>query len=151
MTKLKLMAFGCLSVVSLLLPAVALADDQPAESVPLEKAQEMKEMPVLTGDQWQTFSQESKLAFVWGIGHVVTVEQHVVERHPELKREDFTEKLSEGLKGIPMVAIVQQIDDFYRYNPEDADLPVMRVIWRQIVKPKLTTGIAGRPLQDNEH
>ncbi|HJV65925.1 MAG TPA: hypothetical protein VJ550_09335 [Geomonas sp.] len=107
------------------------------------------EMPVLTGTQWRSLDQESKIAFIWGVGHVVTIEEHVVQRHPELKRADFTAKLAEGLRGMPMNSIIQQVDSYYQANPLDNDWPVMRVIWREIVKPKLKTGIADAPLEQN--
>lgn len=117
--------------------------DEPAASVDTTK--ESQEMPVLTGEQWQTLQRESKFAFIWGVGHVVTIEEHVVQRHPDLKGKGFVAKLAEGLKGIPMSAIVDEIDTFYQKNPDDLDLPVMRVIWSQLVKPKLASGIADRP------
>ncbi len=112
----------------------------------LDTARELKEMPVLTGEQWQTLQQETKIAFIWGIGHVVTIEEHVMQRHPELQRKGFVAKLAEGLKGIPMKTIVQEVDDYYQSNPDDLDLPVMRVIWAKMVKPKLTSGVADRPI-----
>ena len=112
----------------------------------LDTARELKEMPVLTGEQWQTLQPETKIAFIWGLGHVVTIEEHVMARHPEMQRKGFMAKLAEGLRGVPMKTIVQEIDTYYQSNPDDLDLPVMRVIWSQMVKPKLTSGIADRPL-----
>jgi hypothetical protein len=121
------------------------------QAQPPAAEQDLKEtMPVLRGEQWQKLEQDAKIAFVWGIGHVVTVEEHVVQRHPELKREDFVAKLAEGLRGVPMKTIVDTVDNFYRSNPGALDVPVMRVIWRQLVKPKLSSGVAGRPLQEND-
>ena len=116
------------------------------EKTPADLSKDLKEMPVLTGDEWQTLRPDTKIAFIWGIGHVVTIEEHVIQRHPELKREGFTAKLAEGLRGVPMETIIQDIDSYYRKNPDDLDLPVMRVIWSQLVKPKLKTGIADQPL-----
>jgi len=116
--------------------------DQPAG---VDTGKELQEMPLLTGVQWRTLSRDAKFAFVLGIGHVVTIERHVVQRHPELERDDFVAKLGEGLKGVPMQDIVQELDTFYRNNPDDLDLPVMRVIWAQLVKPKLASGPAGHP------
>jgi hypothetical protein len=113
---------------------------------PLDKGQELKEMPVLTGELWQTFQPDTKVAFIWGIGHVVTVEEHVMQRHPELKRQGFVAKLAEGLRGVPMKTIIQEIDSYYRDNPDDLDLPVLRVVWAQIVRPKLKTGVGDAPL-----
>lgn len=147
----KLRGFCCILSLSagLATAGVALANDQ---TTTVQSSVDLREtMPVLTGDQWQRMDPDSKLAFIWGVGHVVTIEEHVVQRHPDLKREDFVAKLAEGLRGIPMNNIVQTVDNYYQANPQDRDLPVMRVIWRQIVKPKLKSGIGNAPLKDNDH
>jgi hypothetical protein len=127
--------------------SAALAAD---EKTPTDLSKELKEMPVLTGEEWQTLQPDTKTAFVWGVGHVVTIEENVSQRHPELKKQGFTAKLAEGLRGVPMSTIIQEVDAYYQKNPDDLDLPVMRVIWRQLVKPKLTTGIADRPIVHTE-
>lgn len=122
--------------------APALAAD---EKTPTDLTKELKEMPVLTGEVWQTLQPDAKITFVWGVGHVVTIEENVNQRHPELRRQGFASKLAEGLRGVPMETIIQDIDSYYRKNPDDLDIPVMRVIWTQLVKPKLKTGIADQP------
>ena len=123
---------------------IALAAD--GTTAPGTDKDEQNEMPVLTGEGWRIMQPDAKIAFIWGIGHVVTIEEYVKKRHPELQRKGFQSKLAEGLRGVPMSTIVQEVDGYYQRNPDDLDLPVMRVVWRQIVKPKLKTGIADRPL-----
>jgi hypothetical protein len=116
------------------------------EQTPTDLNKELKEMPVLTGEQWQTLQPDTKIAFIWGIGHVVTIEENVITRHPELRRQGFAAKLAEGLRGVPMDTIIQDVDTYYQKNPDDLDLPVLRVIWSQLVRPKLKSGIADQPL-----
>jgi hypothetical protein len=136
--------FCCL--LSLLLSCagviLAFADE---EKTPTDLSKELKEMPVLTGEQWQSLQSDTKIAFIWGIGHVVTIEEQVMHKHPELKRQGFSAKLAEGLRGVPMSTIIKEIDAYYQKNPDDLDLPVMRVIWAQLVRPKLKSGIGDRP------
>lgn len=122
----------------------ALAAELP---VALETRTDLREMPVLDGESWQSMSPDAKIAFIWGVGHVVTVEEAVVQRHPELKRQDFVAKLGEGLRGVPMSSILDRIDGYYQQNPGDRDLPVLRVMWSQIVKPRLKSGIADIPFE----
>lgn len=138
--------FCCVLVViaGLGLVDYALSAEQPASP---ESATELQEMPVLDGESWHSMSPDAKIAFIWGVGHVVTVEEAVVQRHPELKRQDFVAKLGDGLRGVPMSSIIDRIDSYYRQNPGDLDLPVMRVIWSQIVKPRLKSGIADLPVE----
>lgn len=142
----KLKKLCCLVVVA---AGVGMVDQALAAELPvaLETGTELKEMPVLDGESWQSMSPDAKIAFIWGVGHVVTVEEAVVQRHPELKRQDFVAKLGDGLRGVPMSSIIDRIDSYYRQNPEDRDLPVLRVMWTQIVKPRLKTGIADIPFE----
>jgi len=134
-------------LAGLLIVSKAVAADQ---ATPVETGRELKEMPVLNGESWQTLQPDTKIAFIWGIGHVVTVEEHVIQRHPELQRSGFVSKLAEGLRGVPMSSIIEQIDSYYRQNPDDLDLPVMRVMWSQIVRPKLKAGVGDVPFKSQE-
>jgi hypothetical protein len=145
MKKPSIVAVCCLLLLGAMLALVPLARAE-EERTPSDLSRELKEMPVLTGQQWQTLQPDTKIAFIWGIGHVVTIEENVMQRHPELRRQGFSAKLAEGLRGVPMNSIIRDVDHFYRNNPDDLDLPVMRVIWADLVRPKLKTGIAGRPL-----
>lgn len=129
-----------------LLAGLTLVRPAGAEGTGSANAAEFDEMPVLTGEEWRTMDADAKLAFVLGVGHVVTIEENVMERHPELKRKGFVSKLGEGLRGVPMNSIISEVDTFYQANPGDLDVPVMRVIWRKVVKPRLSTGILDRPL-----
>ena len=103
--------------------------------------------PLLNGDLWQGMDQNSKVAFIWGAGHVVAIEKELAARYPELKVENFSAKVAEGIVGVPMNDVVVHVDAFYKANPDKLDVPVMRVIWDTLIKPKLKRGIAGRPLQ----
>ncbi|HBB69413.1 MAG TPA: hypothetical protein DCZ89_06135 [Geobacter sulfurreducens] len=143
----KLKKFCCLVVVA---AGVGMVDHALAAELPvaLETGTELKEMPVLDGESWQSMSPDAKIAFIWGVGHVVTIEEHVIQRHPELLRKDFVAKLGDGLRGVPMSSIIEQVDGYYRQNPDDLDLPVMRVIWSEVVRPRLKAGIADQPFRE---
>lgn len=122
--------------------AVAVA----AEEKPLgETKATLKEMPLLGGDVWQAMTSGEKIAFVWGVGHVVTMEREIAERRPELKKKGFAFKVSEGLAGMPMNEIVSMVDGFYAENPGLLSEPVMKVIWDRIVKPRIKAGFVDEP------
>jgi hypothetical protein len=87
------------------------------------------------------------VAFVWGFCHVVTIEQGLMETFPQLKVENFSAKVVEGMAGMKMKDIVRKVDEFYAVNPTQLDIAVVRVIWGEVIKPNLKTGVAGRPLQ----
>lgn len=106
------------------------------------------EMPVLTGDIWVKMTPDSKLAFIWGAGHVVTIEQVLMRQYPELKRESFVLKVAEANAGstVKMRDVVTTVDNYYAQNPDKLETPVMHVIWDTMIKPNIQTGIAGQPL-----
>jgi hypothetical protein len=107
-----------------------------------------KEMPVLKGDQWMTMDENSKVAFIWGAGHVVVIEEVLMEKYPDQKRDTFVSKVVEASKNSPMTMnqIAAMVDKFYQDNPDKMDEPVIAVIWENMIKPNIKTGIAGKPL-----
>ena len=120
----------------------AAAEESVAEAV-------AREMPVLKGDQWVTMDENSKVAFVWGAGHVVTIEEVIMEKYPDQKRDTFVTKVVEAASNSPMTMsqIVAMVGKFYQDNPDKTDTPVMAVIWETMVKPNIKTGIAGETLK----
>jgi hypothetical protein len=105
-------------------------------------------MPILKGDIWQKMTPDSKVAFLWGVGHVVAIEQHLMEKYQELKTQNFCSKAAEGMVNIPMNEVVARIDNFYNTNPDEIEKPVMSVLWATSIKPNIKTGIAGHPLKN---
>jgi len=103
-------------------------------------------MPMLKGDVWLKMTHDSKVAFIWGFGHVVTIENTVMDKYPELKREGFVTKAAEGMNNIPMNEVVAIIDSYYSSNADKIEEPVTKVIWDTMIRPNIQTGIAGRPL-----
>lgn len=107
------------------------------------------EMPVLKGSEWVTMDDNAKVAFIWGVGHVVVIEQVIMEEYPDQKRDTFVTKVVEASNASPatMTQVAAAIDKFYADNPDKLDTPVMAVIWDTMVKPNVKTGIAGQPLK----
>ena len=109
-------------------------------------AKEEIKAPLLTGITWINMSQDQKTAYIWGAGDVIDLEQELMEIYPELKRDSFVSKSVEGIGDVTMNDIVSTVDSFYQKNPDKINLSVIRVIWDTMIKPKLKTGIAGKPL-----
>jgi hypothetical protein len=107
-----------------------------------------REIPLLRGDMWIKMDPDSKVAFIWGAGHIVTIEEVIMQKYPELRRDSFVMKVVEASTNSPMKMndVVAVVDKFYLENPDKLDAPVMGVIWDQLVKPKIKTGIAGKPI-----
>ena len=106
-------------------------------------------MPILDGDLWAKMTPDDKVAFVWGIWHVVSLEHYLMGKYPDLKRENFSAKVIEGCHEKPMTMneVVTIIDKYYQANPDQTKKPVIAVIWSSMVMPNITTGINGQPLK----
>ena len=105
---------------------------------------------VLTGDIWMTMNQDQKVAYIWGAGDVVDVEQELWNIYPELEVENLSMKSVEASKAggnYPINDVIAKVDSWYDANPDKLDTAVIQVIWDLTIKPHLTTGIAGRPLE----
>ena len=106
-------------------------------------------MPMLTGELWQKMTDDSKIAFIWGLFHTVAMEQYMMNKYPDLKKENFSAKVTEGADkaGLTINQTVALIDQYYLANPDHLDKPVVGVLWHSMVRPNIVTGIAGRPLK----
>ena len=119
-----------------------------------EKRDFEKYMPLLKGDQWLKLDSNSKMAFIWGAAHVILLENILMEEIPELRVENFSAKIAEARRaavstGTSMTInqMISAIDQYYKDHPDQLQVPVLGIIWFVGVKPKLKTGIAGRPLE----
>ncbi len=140
---MKIKKLNCLCCALVLAGAMAgtYFEASAAEEVPLSDISvNLKEMPLLNGETWQAMTSGEKVAFVWGIGHVVTMEREVEEKRPELKKAGLASKMAEGLAGMPMKEVVSMVDKYYTDNSGSLSDPVMKVIWDRIVKPRIKAG-----------
>jgi hypothetical protein len=115
------------------------------EKAGAEVAVNLSEMPLLTGYTWQKMSQDEKVAFVWGLGHVATMERESAEQNLDLKRTGFAMKLSAGIAGVSMNRIVADVDNYFSENSAKATDPVIKVIWDSYVSSGLRSDGANLP------
>ncbi len=105
-------------------------------------------LPILTGDLWQKMTEDSKISFIWGLWYTISIEHYLMTKYPDLKKENFSAKMVEATDKAPLTInqTVAMIDTYYKNNPDHLDKPVVGVIWAMAIKPNLTVGIAGKPL-----
>lgn len=105
------------------------------------------EVPVLCGDLWTTASQDSKVAYVWGLCSWIEVERIAMTMVPEVKVRNASAVAAEALANVSMNEIVRAVDSFYQADPAHLKVPVLRIIWDTMVRPKVKSGVGGRPFQ----
>jgi hypothetical protein len=149
----------CLAILSLLgftgysfvVMAEEISPQQQIDRKAVEKGlDESLGMPVLKGDLWKKMTHDEKVAFIWGFGHVVSIEYYLMEKFPELKRDSFVAKAVVGMDNTPMNEVVARVDRYYDMHPEDFEKPVTSVLWDTMIRPNIKTGIAGQPLKSQQ-
>lgn len=110
------------------------------ENSVMEKVEQ--EMPVLKGDTWIKMSDDEKISFIWGAGHIVSIEEVLSRDNAELKNSNkFVNKIMEAHNNAPMTMseVAQHVDYYYQQNPDKLDKPVIEVIWYELIVPRLST------------
>ncbi len=100
------------------------------------------EMPVLKGDTWVKMSDDEKISFIWGVGHIISIQEVLGRDNAGLKENNvFVNKVIEAheTKSMTMSEVSQQVDSFYKENPDKLDTSVMEVIWTESIVPRLQT------------
>jgi hypothetical protein len=141
-----------LFLVGMGLASLSLADTQQGRGGVSRELQKNIGLPALTGEVWQKMDGDSKIAFIWGLWETISIESYLMQKYPDLNRENFSAKMEEAAeKSRPTVdQTVALIDQYYRENSDHLKKPVVGVIWAQMVKPYITVGINGRPLKPNK-
>ena len=101
-----------------------------------------KDMPVLKGDTWIKMSDDEKISFIWGAGHIVSIEEVLARDNPDLKKSNtFVNKIMEAHNNKPMTMseVAKYVDDYYKANPDKLGKPVIEVIWYGTVVPRTST------------
>ncbi len=142
-----IMVLALLWLTVFLLPNVSAEESRGAKDVKKELEKDIG-MPILAGNLWQQMTHDDKIAFVWGFFHVVSIENYLVEKYPQLKTENFSAKVIEASHKTPKTAneVVALVDAYYQKNPAEIKKPVIGVLWDEMIKPNITTGVAGLPL-----
>jgi len=101
-----------------------------------------QEMPVLKGDTWVKMSDDEKISFIWGVGHMISIQEVLGRDNPGLKENNiFVNQVVEAhkTKAMTMSEVSQHVDKFYTDNPDKLDTSVMEVIWTETIVPRLKT------------
>ena len=98
---------------------------------------ESDEMLLLDGETWQQLSPDSKLAFVWGMAHVIEFERNLAEESWDPDAKSFVPHFVKGLKGKTLNDVVIEIDNYYLVSTDRLGDPVMKAVVHTVVLPAL--------------
>ena len=93
--------------------------------------------PLGSGHDWIASSEEARVAYILGISNLVTALYAHDEKTAPEAQDTFSHQAAKGFQGTTVMEAVNRVDAWYRANPTQLDTPVLRVLWVDIVKPRL--------------
>lgn len=101
---------------------------------------------VLTGQHWLDSSLDNKKAYLFGIETAIAIESDIANQKSEAAKKSGRPSVEPSLfvrawigafTGTTNDEIVDLLDDWFKAHPEDANRPVMDVIWYQLIVPRM--------------
>ena len=90
------------------------------------------------GNDWKMSSDSERNAYLVGISNMISVgNAYDIKKVPGVDGT-FMRQAHQGLSGTTIPEAIQRVDAWYRSNPDRLDVPVLSVLWIDIVRPKLT-------------
>ena len=94
-------------------------------------------VPIVTGEQWTTSSDEAKKAYLVGIVNLLEVERAYYGGNASASSQNIASRFEKGMQGQTLDSVRQGLDNYYAANPTKIQHPVIETIWFQMVLPGL--------------
>jgi hypothetical protein len=95
------------------------------------------EVPVITGEQWVSSSEEVKKVFLIGAANFAKVEVAHQGSNPLSDNQSLVPRFQKGLKGQTLDTVREGLNKWYASHPERLQQPVIDTIWFEMVIPGL--------------
>ena len=100
-----------------------------------------------TGKYWLDTSLDNQKAYLFGIDSAIAVEAFIHKlqvankakagKRPVYTLSPFEKGWMEAFKDVSRDQIAEEVTKWYQEHPQDVDRPVLRVIWYELVAPRL--------------
>ena len=100
-------------------------------------AKEDPDLVIVTGKHWTTASRDEKVAYLFGIGNMLEIEQAMQGKNPPRRIRDnsIVPVLIEGLSGQSINKVREMLDKWYKKKPEQLNRPVIEVLYTEFALP----------------
>ena len=95
-------------------------------------AQEKKTI-IVDGSLWMSSTSEQRRAFLVGVGNMIATEMAYAEKNGR-ERQTASALIKDAVSALTLPEIETRITRWYESNPGQLTMPVMGVVWRQMVK-----------------
>jgi hypothetical protein len=90
---------------------------------------------VIDGSHWLSASMTERRAFLVGVGNMIVAEMAYAKKAGR-EAPPAGALITKAVADLKFPEIEQRITRWYEANPGRRDMPVMGVVWREIVKPR---------------
>lgn len=94
-------------------------------------------VPIVTGEQWATSSDEAKKAYLVGIANLIDIERAYYGTNRPSDAQSFVPRFARGMQGQTLDSVKTGLDTWYAANPGQLQRPVIETIWFEMVLPGL--------------
>lgn len=97
------------------------------------------DLVIVTGAHWTTSSRDEKVAYLFGIGNMLEVEQAMQGKNPSrhIRKNSIVPVLIEGLKGTSITKVREMLDHWYEKNPGQRNRSVIEVLYTEFAIPNI--------------
>jgi hypothetical protein len=94
------------------------------------------DMPLVTGSHWVQSTDELREAFLYGIGNILEMEQAMHDDAISSKNS-MVPVLIKALSPMSLDQVKDSLTNWYAGHPEQAERPVVEVLYVEIALPRL--------------
>jgi hypothetical protein len=89
------------------------------------------------GADWQSSTPTERAVYLVGISNMISVGNAYDEKKVPGQEKTFMRQAARGFAGTTVAEAVRRVDAWYAANPDRMDVPVLSVLWLDIVKPRI--------------
>lgn len=97
------------------------------------------DLVLVTGEHWIASSREQKVAYLFGLGNMLEVEQAMQgkRRSKQVSSNSIVPVLIDGLSDLSTSQLREKIDQWYEKKPQQLQRPVIEVLYIEFALPKV--------------
>ncbi len=97
------------------------------------------DLVIVTGVHWTTASRDEKVAYLFGIGNILEVEQAMQGKHPSknIRNNSIVPVLIKGLSGLSTNKVREMLDQWYKKRPDQLKRSVIEVLYTEFALPNI--------------
>jgi len=89
------------------------------------------------GDDWANSSETERAAYLVGVSNMISVGNAYDQKKVPGEDKTFMRQAARGLAGTTVAEAVRRVNAWYAANPDRKNVPVLSVLWLDIVKPRI--------------